>query len=415
MTIPPLPGSPTALAGIRVIDLADELAAYASRLLVDLGAEVIRIEPPGGSSVRRVAPIIAESDLPMLSTFDRFVNAGKRSVTIDMETREGIDILEKLLSTADLVIESSSPVLEALGISSERLRELSPGIGQVIVTPFGLDHQQGWSPANDLIVLGSGGLLHLGGYPDVGPVAAYGAQSRFAASIFAAVAAVTALLQRDLTGSAGTYDVSAQECVAQALEDSAATYALTGLVRERQGERPREAGSGVYSCSDGYVSMVAGRLGTAKAWTALVKWLNDESSPGADELLGERWREFEFRQSDDGIGNFARIFETFTRTRTKAELYVEAQARGIALSPVNTVEDVLGNEQLAFRDFFLTVRDTEFDRDLTYPRSPYSLSGTPTTDPRSAPRVGEDNVAILIEEFGVESAAYRSLVERGVV
>lgn len=415
MTLPPPPGSAAALAGIRVIDLADEFAAYASRLLVDLGAEVIRVEPPGGSSVRRIAPIVAQPDMPMLSTFDRFVNAGKRSVTIDTDDPEGIAILEQLLATADIVIESSSPVLAPLGISSERLRELNPRIGQVIVTPFGLDHLQHWAPANDLIVMGAGGLLHLGGYPDVGPVAAYGAQSRFAASIFAAVAVMTALLQRDLTGTAGTYDVSAQECIAQALEDSAATYALTGRVRERQGDRPREAGSGVYACKDGYVSMVAGRLGTAKAWSALVKWLNNEASPEAEALLEERWNEFEFRQSHEGIEDFARIFESFTRTRSKAELYVEAQARGIALSPVSTVEEVLGNEQLAFRDFFLTVRDTEFDRDLTYPRSPYSLSGTPTTDPRSAPRVGEDNVAILIEELGVESDAYRSLVERGVV
>jgi benzylsuccinate CoA-transferase BbsE subunit len=415
MTLPPPSGSAAALAGIRVIDLADELAAYASRLLVDLGAEVIRVEPPGGSSVRRIAPIVAEPDMPMLSTFDRFVNAGKRSVTIDTDEPEGIAILEQLLATADIVIESSSPVLAPLGISSERLRELNPRIGQVIVTPFGLDHPEPWSPANDLIVMGAGGLLHLGGYPDVGPVAAYGAQSRFAASIFAAVAAMTALLQRDLTGVAGTYDVSAQECVAQALEDSAATYALTGRVRERQGDRPREAGSGVYSCKDGYVSMIAGRLGTAKAWTALVEWLNDAASPEADALLGERWNEFEFRQSPEAIQDFARIFEAFARTRTKAELYLEAQARRIALSPVSTVEDVLGNEQLAFREFFVTVRDTEFDRDLIYPRAPYSLSGTPTADPRSAPRVGEDNVAVLVEELGVESEAYRSLVERGVV
>jgi len=405
----------SALAGIRVIDLADELAAYASRLLVDLGAEVIRVEPPGGSSARRVAPIVAGPDMPMLSTFERFVNAGKRSVTLNLETAEGVAILVDLLRSADLVIESAVPVLEALGISSERLREINPRIGQVIVTPFGLDHVPAWAPANDLIVMGAGGLLHLGGYPDVGPVTAYGSQSRFAASIFAAVAALTALLQRDLTGEAGTFDVSAQECVAQALEDSAATYALTGRVRERQGDRPREAGTGIYRCRDGYVSMVAGRLGTARAWTALVQWLNDDDTPEAVELLEERWNQFAFRQSPEAIADFVRIFEAFALKHDKQELYVEAQARMIALSPVSSVDDVLGNKQLAFRDFFIDVADSEFEKTMTYPRAPYSLSETPALAPRAAPRVGEDNVPVLVDEFGISFEAYRSLVERGVV
>lgn len=405
----------SALAGIRVIDLADELASYASRLLADLGAEVVRVEPPGGSSARRSAPIVVGPDMPMLSTFDRFVNAGKRSVTLNLATAEGVAILRDLLASADLVIESAVPVLERLGISSEQLRELNPGIGQIIVTPFGLDHLPAWAPANDLIVMGAGGLLHLGGYPDVGPVTAYGGQSRFAASIFAAVAALTALLHRDLTGAGSTFDVSAQECVAQALEDSAATYALTGKVRERQGDRPREAGTGIYRCRDGYVSMVAGRLGTARAWTGLVQWLNDANSPDAAELLDEKWGQFAHRQTPEAIADFVRIFEAFASQHDKQELYVEAQARMIALSPVSSIDDILGNEQLAFRNFFADVGDSEFGTTMTYPRAPYTLSATPPLVPRAAPRVGEDNVPLFVDEFGISLEAYRSLVERGVV
>lgn len=263
--------------------------------------------------------------------------------------------------------------------------------------------------------MADGGLLHLGGYPDVGPVVAYGGQSRFAASIFAAVATVSAIIHRDITGEGGVYDVSAQECVAQALEDSAATYSLTGRVRERQGDRPREAGTGVYACRDGFVSMVAGRLGTAKAWTALIGWLNEEKSPGAEELLDERWSDFSFRQSEEGVEAFQRIFENFTSTRDKSDLYTHAQARMIALSPVNTVTDLMTNRQLMSRGFFVEVPDPDFDRALVYPRPPYRLSRTPATDPRPAPRAGEDNVPVFVDELGLTPGEYLSLVERGVV
>jgi benzylsuccinate CoA-transferase BbsE subunit len=403
------------LADIRVIDLADELAAYASRLLGDLGAEVIRIEPPGGSSVRHTAPIVSARGRRVISAFDRFVNSGKRSVTLDLSAPEAVLILERLLASADLVIESSAPVLEEHGFDSDRLRALNPGLCRVIVTPFGLGRSPSWSPVNDLMVLGAGGLLHLGGYPDVGPVAAYGGQSRFAASIFAAAAAMTAVLQRDIGGHGVTMDVSAQECVAQALEDSAATYALTGRVRERQGEQPREAGTGIYQCRDGYVSMVAGRLGTARAWVALVNWLNEENSPGAAELLEEHWRDFSFRQKPEAIAAFTRIFQAFTAERDKRDLYREAQARMIALSPVSTVDDLFENEQLRFREFFVDVEDDEFDRMLRYPSGPYRLSSTPPSTPRPAPALGQDTVAVLIDELGMTTADYQNLAERGIV
>jgi benzylsuccinate CoA-transferase BbsE subunit len=414
MTAPPTASVPTALDGIRVLDLTDELGAYAGRLLADLGAEVIRIEPPQGSPTRRTAPIVAMPGLAPVSAFDRFVNAGKRSVTLDLCRPEARPVVAKLLATADLVIQSPVHVLSVIGFDTDSLRELNPSLSQILVSPFGLGDEPGWQPADDLVVMAAGGLLHLGGYPDVGPVAAYGGQSRFAASIFAAVAAITALLQRDLTGTGIVLDVSAQECVAQALEDSAATYALTGKVRERQGDVPREAGTGVYPCADGYVSMVAGRLGTAKAWAALVAWMNESGVPGAQLLLGDDWQRFEFRQTPEAISEFARLFRLFAGSRTKNDLYIGAQSRMIALSPVSTVEDLFSNAQLEYRRFFTSVQDNELHRPIRYPRAPYSLSGTPPLLPRSAPRLGADNVPLLLEEVGVSVEDYRALVERGV-
>ena len=387
---------PEALAGVRVLDLTDELGAYAGRLLADLGAEVIRVEPPGGSSTRRMEPLV-DVDGESVSAFELFVNAGKRSVVVDTADAVGVHQLEELLSTADVVIESPVAVLADAGLDAERVRAIKPDLCRVIITPYGLDHQPAWSHTDDLLLMAAGGLLHLGGYPDVGPVVAYGAQSHFAASIFGAVAAMSGLLQRELDGSGSTYDVSAQECIAQALEDSAATYALTGRIRERQGDRPREAGSGVYPCRDGYVSVIAGRLGTARAWSALVGWLNEEGAEGASELLEPRWNTFEFRQSDPAIGAFGRIFSAFAASREKVELYTEAQARKIALSPVNTVADILSNPQLRARDFFVDVQEREGV--VAFPRAPYRMSGTPVRDPGPAPELGADDADLLGRTF----------------
>ena len=385
-----------------MIDLTDELGAYAGRLLADLGAEVIRVEPPGGSRTRQIEPLV-DVDGEAVSAFELFVNAGKRSVIIDTADPSGVAQLEELIAHADVVIESPVPVLAEAGIGTERVRSLKPDLCRVIITPYGLDQQPAWSSTDDLLVMASGGLLHLGGYPDLGPVAAYGGQSRFAASIFGAVAVMAGLLQRDLDGSGSTYDVSAQECVAQALEDSAATYALTGHVRERQGDRPREAGSGVYPCRDGYVSMVAGRLGTARAWAALVGWLNEAGVDGAAELLEPRWSTFEFRQTETAIEDFGRVFAAFAATRDKLELYTEAQARMIALSPVSTVADILANPQLRSRDFFVDVR--ERDGVVTFPRAPYRMSGTPVGDPGPAPAAGEGGAYLLGQNLVAGGAA----------
>lgn len=393
------PFSPAALSGVRVVDLGDELAAYAGRLLADLGAEVIRVEPPGGASTREVEPVVDTPGGP-LSAFDRFVNAGKRSLVIDITHQAGREELRGLLATADLVIESPRPLLAGLGFDDEELRRLHPGIGHVVVTPFGLDHPAPWDETDDLLLMAAGGLLHLGGYPDMGPIVAHGGLSRFAAAIFGAVAALAALLEGEGGGAGATYDVSAQECVAQALEDSAVTYALTKQLRERQGDRPREAGSGVYPCRDGYVAMVAGRLGTARAWMNLVDWINEKGTPGAAELLEPCWAEFEFRQSDEAIDRFGEVFAAFAADQSKQELYREAQERMIALSPVATVDDVFADPQLDFRDFFTEVVGDDGIR-LRFPRAPYRLSATPASVLRPAPRLGEmksDELGIPVGE-----------------
>jgi benzylsuccinate CoA-transferase BbsE subunit len=384
-----------ALTGVRVIDLADELAAYASRLLADLGADVIRVEPPEGSSTRREPPFV-DGPNGAASAFDLFVNAGKRSVVVDLETPAGPGILAHLLRSADILIETLSAGRgDRAGLDPATVAAANPRLVHVTVTPFGRDRTGEDVDDDDLTIMAAGGLLHFGGYPETGPVIAYGGQARNAASLFAAVAALVALLRREETGRGDWIDVSAQECVAQALEDAVPTYEMTGRVRRRLGSDPREAGTGVYPCADGLVSMVAGRVGTAKAWRALVEWLVESGVDGAVRLEDPEWSSITHRQQPDSIAFFSSVFGAFARTRTRLELYRGAQSRGIALSPVNDIAQLLEDPQLAARQFWSQVDEPLIGAVATVPGPPYRLSRTPARPARPAPSLGQDTEAVL--------------------
>lgn len=402
------------LQGLRIIDATDALAAYAARLLGDLGADVVRVEPLGGSSTRRQGPLTTAADGSDVSLFDRFVNAGKRSVTLDLDHPDGRKLFHRLLATADVLLETfTAGRAEELGLTPDETSALYPRLVHVSVTAFGRDRTPEDVADDDLTIMAAGGLLHLGGYPDTGPIVAYGGQGRVAASLFAAVGSLVALLARERLGAGDWVDVSAQECVAQALEDTVPTFEMTGQVRRRIGAESREAGTGMYTCRDGTVSMVAGRVGTARAWRTLVEWLNEENVDGAADLLAPAWSELAFRQTDEAIARFGEVFGAFAAARSKTELYAEAQRRGIALSPVNDVRAVLDDPQLRARGFWVEVPDQKLGRSATFPGPPYRLSATPASVARPTHEPGADTRAVLVHELGLDDHQVDALREAG--
>jgi crotonobetainyl-CoA:carnitine CoA-transferase CaiB-like acyl-CoA transferase len=396
-----------ALSGIRVLDLADNAVAYASRLLADLGAEVIRIEPPAGDGARQdEAARCAHA----------FWNANKKSITLDLGSPEGQRLFGDLAARSDVIIETFAPsTLAGWGIGYETLRDRNPGLILVSVTPYGQTGPCAKFCATDLTLLAAGGLLSLGGYPETGPVAVAGQQGHLAAAIFGAIASLKALLEREGTNQGQWLDVSGQECIAFALEDAIPEWYLSHNIRRRTGDQAREAGTGVYPCQDGYISMVAGRLGTAKAFKTLVEWIAQSGTPDGDELLDARWQDFKFRQSPQGIARFAEIFASFCATRNKQELYREGQARQIAIAPVNTVADIVDDAQLRANGFFQSLHDAALDRDVTVPGPPYRLACTPARLRSAAPASGAHNRAIYVDELGVSEGDLSALNRAGVV
>jgi benzylsuccinate CoA-transferase BbsE subunit len=362
------------LDGTLVIDATDAFGAYAGRLLADLGASVVRVVPRDGDPVEREWPLVPTAD-GHASAFGWFVNLGKSTLALDLMAPDDAEAFQRLIGGADVLLESWGPEPESSGgWSHDQLAARFPELIVVSVTPFGITGPRARDAATDLVALASGGLLSLGGYPDTEPIAAHG-QARLGGAIFGAAAAIFGLIARRADGRARHLDVATQEVVAGALEDAIPQFDLTGTVRRRAGDMPREAGTGIYRCADGYVSMVAGRLGTAKAWKALVAWLVEEGVEGAAVLLEPAWDSFPHRQRPASVATFVSVFERFTVGRTKEALYEEAQRRDIALAPVNEVPDVLADVQLAARGFFAAVQPPGLDHPLRVPGRPFRLSG----------------------------------------
>jgi len=250
---------------------------------------------------------------------------------------------------------------------------------QVTLSPSGLEGPAAAWASTDLTRLAAGGLLWLGGYPDREPVAAYGGQSTSATALFGVVGALLGLIDKERHGAGHMIDVSSQEVITQALETALAEYELTDTIRQRVGDMPREAGTGIYPCADGHVSMVAGRLGTAQAWRRLREWLVETGTPDADELWAEDWEKLSFRQRPESVRRFSELFGAFASLRTKSELYREAQARSIALAPVNTPAEVLVDPQLTSRAFFREIANHESGAVANVPSAPYRFGDHEST------------------------------------
>jgi crotonobetainyl-CoA:carnitine CoA-transferase CaiB-like acyl-CoA transferase len=350
------------LFGLTVIDVSGPEGAYAGKLFADMGAKVTRFQPATDDDAAAI-----------------FLNLGKEVVHVDLDQAEGIARLSDAARDADVMLESFPPgTLERFGAGAARSMTENPKLIWAKISAFGSEGPYRDHRSSDLVNMAQGGMLTLAGYPDREPVLASGNQSYKIASLYCAVAVMGAYYER-LRSSRGQYvEIPIQHAVATALENSLQFHDLQGVVRKRAGPGYAEAASGLFRCSDGLVFLMAGRLSTLRGWKALVTWLNEECPDSAGDLLDPRWDHQAWKATPQAARRFEEIFSDFARDRSKQELYLEAQRRGIALCPVNSVADVLKDPQLLARDFFRTVR-LDDGREATLPGVPYRLSRTPAT------------------------------------
>src|SRR5580693_3088988 len=373
-------GAPAALAGIRVLDLSGLAGQYCGKQFADLGADVILVEPVGGSPVRREGPFLGDRAHVEFSLQFAYFNAGKRGIALDLDRPEGQQIMRQLARDADLIIESEKPgLMERRGLSFASLVASNPKLVMTSVTPFGQTGPYAAYEAEDIVALALGGLLYLGGYPDTSPIAAYGNQAYLAAAQFASVASMMALLSMDDGPErVGRHvDVSIQECVTMGLETAIQYYDLEKTVRKRASGQQIMAGVGVFECADGQIYLMAGGIASTQFWENLVRWLMDEGVEAAQRLLEPAWESHDYLAKPEAKAIFGELFAPFARKHKKTYLYQTGQSRRIPICPVNTPRDILTSRQLDYRGFFVAQDHTPSGRKLVVPGAPYRLDATP--------------------------------------
>jgi benzylsuccinate CoA-transferase BbsE subunit len=399
---------------MRVLDFTDASGRYAAKLLADLGADVIRVVQPEAAWVG--PPPYAEQSGASVSLFDRFVAVNSRVVALDTGTAPGQALLGRLLAVSDLLIDTPDEQgTTAHRYGTEELAALAPRLNRLSIRAFGSDGPRSEAAADDLTVLAASGLLSLGGYHDTEPIAVNGLQSYFGRSVYGVVGALLVLLRGLEDGIGRHVEVAAQEVMAGALEDTVAEYDFHGRLRGRVGGVPRGAGTGTFRCADGYVAMVAGRLGTARGWAALVRWLVEEGVPGAEVMAEPEWSEYSYRSTPGSTALFTEVFERFAATRPKDELYLEGQRRKIAIAPVNSPADTLADAQLSARGFFHEVADPELGVILRYPGRPYRAAALDALPFQLHPAEPGTTAAVLAEALGLTTDEITRLRREGAI
>ena len=383
------------LTPYTVLDLTEGGFNWCGKVLADLGADVIKVEPPGGSPSRNIGPFVDGIKGPERSLFWASYCVNKRSITVDLDSSAGISTLRSLAASADILIESSKPgYMASLGLGYEDLSLDKPGLVYTSITPFGQTGPYSEFAASDLVAWSMGGMQYVGGNEDRQPVRISAPQAELHAGAHAAAGTMAAFWQSRKTGKGQHVDVSMQTAVVWTLMNATPYPPLHGTNVERNGDfraRGHIAVRQVFRCLDGHLSVVQ----APRTLRGLTEWMVEEGS-APDWLAAIEWDEWNpaaIAEDDlDGIELFNRIqtqMEEFIASKTKNELYLRAIDAGMLIAPCHTVKDIAESVQLEARGFWRDLEYAEAERSLTHLGPFIRMSESPIEIHRPAPRVGE--------------------------
>ena len=388
----------------RVLDLTGPDGWLCAKILADLGADVVKIEPPGGDPGRYTGPFYDDDPHPDKSLPWLVHNLGKRGVVLDIKRESGRQIFRGLARQADFVIESFRPgYLDQLGLGYDALSRDNPRLVMTSITPFGQNGPHRDWRGGDLVSMAAGGFMFLTGDADRPPVRISLDQAALHASAEGAVASLIADHERRRIGLGQHVDVSIQASLVTTTISAVPYWDLDGtLLRRRGAYRVGVRGGGKqlrqqWPCLDGYVSYaIWGGLAGAATNRALVRWMNDTGMDTAT-VRDVDWAGLDLATVDDGqLARIETAMARFFLTQTKAQLYDGARERRIQLYPVHDVSEVMASPQLAARKFWVKLADGALGESITYPGAFAVGSADISLGPyRRAPRIGEHNAEIL--------------------
>ncbi len=396
-----------ALSGLRVLDLANQRAALCGRLLADMGADVIKVEPPQGEFSRRIGPFVDDKPHPDRSLFYWYYNLNKRCVTLDLAHPTANELLKRLVCSSDVLIESFPPgYLDRLGLGWSTLHRLNPALVLCSVTPFGQSGPWRDFEADDTVLTALGGMTYVNGYPNEAPVRPFGLQAYHSGAFYAAIAIMCALFARERDQLGQWIDVSLMEATACAVEHVAPSYFATGSVEPRRGTLHWSRYFRVARCRDGYVMHC-----TLGDWTSLIEWVKADGK--AQELSEPEWEDPGYRK--EHAERLFDILDEWAKDYEADELLTRAQALRIPYASVRPPEALFDDEQLVARGFFVEVYHPELGRTFRYPKAPYLFHGTPSHVYRRPPLLGEHTAEILTIELGLSTQEIEVLAAEGAI
>ena len=380
------------LHGMRVLDLSNVAGGYCTKLLADMGADVIKIEPIGGDDTRRIGPFSGDDPNIEKSLVFTSYNTNKRSLSLNLESPDGKSLFKSLIKDADVLVETYAPgYMDSLKLGYKNLRRLNKQLIMTSITPFGQDGPYKDYPGTELTLLAIGGVTFLCGEKDGLPCTAPGFMAYDVAGTYAAIGIMLCLHNRFFSGQGQYQDVSVQESVACVADWCGPRYQEDGIFLERTGSVEEVYWpSGLYKCKDGYIMCFPL---TPDQWTALVKWIG-----GHDELLEPFWMLMANRTQNHDL--LRTIFEEFFAKFEKHDLCDKGQAKGIPCTPLNSMFDFIGDKHEQARDYFHTIRHKIIGAHIA-PRAPYLVNGFKISVPRPAPILGQDSVDILTKELSL--------------
>ncbi len=395
--------SATLLPGYRVLDLSSSMGAFCGKLLRDLGMDVVKVEPPGGDPARSEPPFARGHMHREGSLRFEYLNAGKRSITLDITRTGGKPLFLDLVARADIVLETFSPgFLEAYDLGYSTLLERQPKLILVSLTGFGQDGPYAGFKSADIVGTAMGGLLYISGDPKLVPCNPPETQAYYYASLFAAYGVMLALWQREMRGTGAFIDASVQASLALH-EHVAFNYSAEGRVMKRAGsQHQHNAPANLFQCKNGYVALFV----TQNHWPLLLKvW--EGHAPDLDD---PKWINSNTRRAHADYVN-AQV-TSFTSRFFKEDFAELMQKNGIPALPVNSPADFMKDPHIQERGFFGSVSHPVIGS-LIQAGSPFMLDGK-RAGPLPAPLLGQHN-AVVFGELGLDESDLAALAADGVI
>jgi crotonobetainyl-CoA:carnitine CoA-transferase CaiB-like acyl-CoA transferase len=421
----------TALAGIKVVELASDAGALAGKLLADMGADVVLVEPPGGAAARTYPPFLEDRPGPERSLHWWHFHTSKRGITLDLESEAGRELLGRLVSSADVLLEAEpGGRLADLGVGYETLAEANPGLVHAAITPFGQESARRHDPVTDLTLLAGGGPVWSCGYDDhsLPPIRGGGFQGQNIACLYAVMSILTALLHRHVSGRGQFIDVS-QHAAANVTTEMASYHWLVQqtTVQRQTGRHAMEflTQPTQVRCADGRHVSTGVLPRTAEEFRSLLGWLEEtglkEELPEAIFLeMGAERDHLDLSKlgEDDevtAIFSAARDAMNLIASRLPAvEFFRGAQGAGIPAGVIYAPEEAFEDEHFVARGFQQELEHEDLGRSFRYPGAPYRFEKSPWALRRRAPHLGEHNDEVLAA-LGVAEAEREALRSRGVI